>query len=120
VALGQEVSTPLHELQQLLLASDLAQRGMAWPNRLQSIRVTSVRCGEVLPDRIIVTRGACLYAHAPRRNCESLETTPCQLLIPLDGEPGSPIDELLPTVDIEGGAGHRRVGHKVDGQRGDV
>src|SRR6266545_2022035 len=33
---------------------------------------------------------------------------------------GSPLDELLTAVDVEGRAGDRRVGHEVDGQRGDV
>jgi len=33
---------------------------------------------------------------------------------------GSPLDELLPAVDIEGRAGDRRVRHEVDGQCGDV
>jgi hypothetical protein len=33
---------------------------------------------------------------------------------------GSPLDELLAAVDVEGRAGDRRVRHEVDGQCGDV
>ena len=35
-------------------------------------------------------------------------------------EPGSPLDQPLTTVDVEGRAGNRRVRHEVHGQRGDV
>jgi hypothetical protein len=33
---------------------------------------------------------------------------------------GSPLDELLAAVDVEGRAGDRRVRHEVDGQRSNV
>ena len=67
VALGQPDLIAANELPQLPVAADLAGFGvvdhhLTWPHGLQGVRVALGQRGEVLPDRIGLTRGASLHA----------------------------------------------------------
>ena len=67
VVLGQPGLIPADEVPQLPVAADLAGPGvvdhhLARPRGLEDVGVAPVQCGEVLPDRISLARGAGLLA----------------------------------------------------------
>src|SRR6185437_8816697 len=67
MVLGQPGLVPADEVPQLPVAADLAGPGvvdhhLARPRGLEDVGIAPVQCGEVLPDRISLARGAGLLA----------------------------------------------------------